>query len=124
MSSVSNWWRRLRSGLGEPPQHRSHAVIVSLDEELTFPSPALATYLADLERRLVEVVNNTGDSQYEGREEVSAGSRLLFFTADPLRLCREMSPAIYSSPIAYALSVRWSNEPMSAIWHEWTLPIE
>lgn len=44
--------------------------------------------------------------------------------SDALRLCREVSPTLRDSPLHYALSVRWSKEPMSAIWQEWNLGAE
>jgi hypothetical protein len=121
MTTLLGWWRRRRRSEKAALPAMSHAVIVSVDGELTFPSPSLGEYLEELERLVVAVVANSGHSRYEGREEVSSGSRLILFTSDALHLCGELATALQDFPLRYALSIRWSAEPMSAIWQEWRL---
>ena len=118
ISLLRSWLGRSRT---KAAPLRSEAVIVSIDDELTFPSDTLAAQVEQLERCVIQVVAGNGRSAYQGLEEVSSGLRLVVRTADALELCRELTPFLCDSPLRYALSVRWSREPMSALWHHWSL---
>ena len=116
---MKQWWRWLIAERREsiPMQE---AAIITIDDELTFPSPALTSYIEHLERGLLAVAQR-GQYRYEGREELNSGLRMFFFCHDAQRFCAEVSPVIRASPIRHAISARWSKNPTSAAWTEWNL---
>lgn len=120
-SILRRWLGRSRTKAQAPLW--SEAVIVSIDGELTFPSEVLTAQVEELERCVIQVVAGNGRSAYQGLEEVSSGLRLVVRTSNALGLCRELTPYLCDSPLRYALSVRWSKEPMSALWHDWKLDV-